>query len=100
LISVNSLISEFITAQPFFANIFSNKIIVSFPNNTGWGNALGSYGPKNIESVFNAISYLGHKPIVILDLNKIKFASHLILPGVGNFFKAAEKIKLLNYYNT
>lgn len=53
-------------------------------------------GFGNIESVFNAISYLGHKPIVVLDLNKIKFGSHLILPGVGNFFKAAEKIKLLN----
>ena len=28
-------------------------------------------GFGNIESVFNAISYLGHKPIVVLDLNKI-----------------------------
>jgi glutamine amidotransferase len=53
-------------------------------------------GCGNIESVLNAINYLGQKPIIISDLNKISSASHLILPGVGNFFKAAEKIKFLN----
>ncbi len=54
------------------------------------------YGFGNIESVFNSIHYLGHKPVVVKNLTKIEFATHLILPGVGNFFKAAEKLKTLN----
>jgi imidazole glycerol phosphate synthase glutamine amidotransferase subunit len=54
------------------------------------------YGFGNIESVFNSIHYLGHKPVVVKNLTKKEFATHLILPGVGNFFKAAEKLKTLN----
>ena len=56
-------------------------------------------GFGNIESVFNAISYLDHKPVVINNLKELKLASHLILPGVGNYFKASQKIKILEIKN-
>jgi glutamine amidotransferase len=56
-------------------------------------------GFGNIESVFNAISYLDHKPVVINNLKELKLASHLILPGVGNYFKASQKIKILDIKN-
>jgi glutamine amidotransferase len=54
------------------------------------------YGFGNIESVYNAINHLGSKPTIVKNLDDVEHASHLILPGVGNFFKASKKIKLLN----
>jgi len=46
----------------------------------------------NIDSVFNAIDYLGYKPIIVSNFKKKLEGSHLILPGVGNFFYASKKV--------
>ena len=53
-------------------------------------------GFGNIESVINAINYLGYKSVVVHNLEKLHLASHLILPGVGNYSVASQKIKILN----
>ena len=44
-------------------------------------------GYGNIASVFNAVEFLGYKPILEKDSQKAKKYSHIILPGVGSFAK-------------
>ena len=51
------------------------------------------YGSGNVKSVFNMINFLGYKAIVSNNKNKIKSASHLILPGVGAYGTSMESIK-------
>jgi len=46
----------------------------------------------NIDSVFNSIEHLGYKPITVSNFKKKLEGSHLILPGVGNFFYASRKV--------
>jgi len=46
----------------------------------------------NIDSVYNAIDHLGYKPIIVSNFKKKLEGSHLILPGVGNFFYASKKV--------
>lgn len=46
----------------------------------------------NIDSVYNAINYLGYQSEVLTNLKKDFIGSHLILPGVGNFFYGSKKL--------
>jgi len=50
------------------------------------------YGSGNVKSVFNVFSTLT-ETVVSNDAEEIKNASHIVLPGVGSFGKAMEKIK-------
>lgn len=51
------------------------------------------YGSGNVGSVQNIISYLGYEVCVSNDEGRISDASHLILPGVGAFGAAMERIR-------
>lgn len=51
------------------------------------------YGSGNVRSVFNIFSSICHEVIVSNDHEDIKSCSHIVLPGVGSFGTAMEKIK-------
>lgn len=51
-----------------------------------------NYGSGNVKSVYNLVSFLGFDVIVSNDSAEIESATHIILPGVGSFGAAMEKI--------
>lgn len=51
------------------------------------------YGIGNLNSVKNALTFLGYESIITHDQNLIKDSSVIILPGVGAFGKAMENLK-------
>ena len=53
------------------------------------------YGMGNIFSVKNALEYLGAKVKISSNSSQISNYEYIILPGVGSFGKAMEKIKYL-----
>jgi imidazole glycerol-phosphate synthase subunit HisH len=57
--------------------------------------ALVDYGINNIRSVRNAVEYCGFDPVITNDPTTIDNASHVILPGVGAFGDAMDKIRSL-----
>tara|TARA_B100001059_G_C17601370_1_gene459724 strand:- start:104 stop:712 length:609 start_codon:yes stop_codon:yes gene_type:complete len=52
------------------------------------------YGMGNLGSVFNMLKKIGVVSKITSDLEEIKSAKKLILPGVGSFDKAMQKINL------
>lgn len=50
------------------------------------------YGSGNVSSVANLISFLGHSNVISNEIEDLKSATHLILPGVGAFGSAMENI--------
>lgn len=50
------------------------------------------YGMGNIQSVYNALRYLGKDVKVVLAGEELKACSHLILPGVGAFPQAMKSL--------
>lgn len=54
------------------------------------------YGMGNVGSIQNMLKYLGIDSIVSADVKEIISADKLILPGVGHFKSAMEKINNLN----
>ena len=57
------------------------------------------YGVGNILSLKNAVSSCGHDTIVTNKPKEIESATHIILPGVGAFSAAMEKLQSLNLIN-
>ena len=55
--------------------------------------AIIDYDAGNIRSVEKALLYLGAEPCVTRDSNAILSADHVILPGVGSFGDAMEKLR-------
>lgn len=53
------------------------------------------YGMGNLGSISNMIKKIGHKCIITSDLEEIKNASKLILPGVGSFDNGMKNLKEL-----
>ena len=53
------------------------------------------YGSGNVRSVYNIVSYLHYDVEVSNSTESIKAATHIILPGVGAFGAAMEKIRSL-----
>jgi imidazole glycerol-phosphate synthase subunit HisH len=51
------------------------------------------YGSGNVKSVYNLVSFLGYDVIVSNERSVIESATHIVLPGVGSFGAAMEKIK-------
>ena len=55
--------------------------------------AIVDYDAGNLRSVEKALEYLGEKPLVTRDRQMILSADHVILPGVGAFGDAMEKLR-------
>lgn len=55
--------------------------------------AIIDYDAGNIKSVEKAIEYLGEKPMITRDRDEIMNADKVILPGVGSFGDAMERIR-------
>ena len=55
--------------------------------------AIIDYSVGNILSLEHALRFIGYKPVVTNDLSLLKKSSHLILPGVGAFGFAMQKLK-------
>ena len=55
--------------------------------------AIIDYGVGNIFSLYSSLKYIGADAILTDDINKIKNADRLILPGVGAFKDAAQKLR-------
>jgi imidazole glycerol-phosphate synthase subunit HisH len=51
------------------------------------------YGMGNIRSIIRKVNQTGFKGIVTSDLNDIKSAGKLILPGVGNFLTGMNRLR-------
>jgi glutamine amidotransferase len=62
-----------------------------------------NYDMGNIQSVTNALSFLGHEPIISDNPHKLIEADAYILPGVGAFGEAIKNLKdrgLIEFLNT
>ena len=55
--------------------------------------AIVDYGVGNLKSVSNAMAYVGQRTLVTGDAGELERADAVILPGVGAFPDAAEKLR-------
>lgn len=55
--------------------------------------AIVDYGVGNLKSVANAMKYIGHDTLVTGDAGELERADAIILPGVGAFPDAADKLR-------
>ena len=55
--------------------------------------AIIDYDAGNIKSVEKALLYLGEEAVITRDRKVIREADHVILPGVGAFGSAMEKLR-------
>ena len=55
--------------------------------------AIVDYGVGNLKSVANAMAYIGQNTLVTGDAGELERADAIILPGVGAFPDAAEKLR-------
>ena len=61
---------------------------------------IADYGCGNTRSIQNSIKFIGYKSIISNKTKDIEESSHIILPGVGSFSNALDKIRLnLNLKN-
>ena len=51
------------------------------------------YGVGNLKSVSNAMAYIGQKTLITGDPGELERADAIILPGVGAFPDAADKLR-------
>lgn len=58
------------------------------------------YDVGNVKSVVNMLSHIGHKAVISRDIDTIKNASKLILPGVGAFETAMRNLKHFDLIET
>lgn len=56
--------------------------------------AIVDYGVGNLKSVSNALTYIGQKPLITGAAEELEQADAVILPGVGAFPDAADKLRL------
>lgn len=54
--------------------------------------AIVDYGAGNLKSVINAMEHLGLRTLITADVKALELASAVILPGVGAFPKAWERL--------
>lgn len=62
--------------------------------------AIIDYDAGNLKSVEKALNFLGEEAVVCRDIDRILSADKVILPGVGSFGDAMEKLKKYNLINT
>ena len=60
--------------------------------------AIIDYDAGNIKSVEKAIQFLGQEAIITRNPEEILNASHVILPGVGAFGDAMEKLHKYDWF--
>lgn len=58
------------------------------------------YKTGNLGSIQNMLKKIGEKSIISSDLNQLKAAKKIILPGVGAFNKGVRSLKELNLWET
>jgi len=61
--------------------------------------AIINYGMGNLHSVYRKLSQLDVHPVVASNTHEILKADKILLPGVGHFAKAIEKLKQLEIYD-
>lgn len=61
--------------------------------------AIIDYGAGNLRSVKKAFNHLKRKSIIATDALDLKKADRVVLPGVGAFGSAIEKLKETNFYD-
>lgn len=59
--------------------------------------AIIDYGVGNLQSVSNALKYLGIDANIVCDSKLLSEASHIILPGVGAFGLGIEHLKIAGF---
>lgn len=59
--------------------------------------AIIDYQMGNLQSVFNAVSALGQKAVIVEKLEQLAKAEAIILPGVGAFGQGMANLKKLNF---
>lgn len=57
------------------------------------------YGMGNLESVKNAVSFLGKKAVIVDSAEGLKSAKKIIFPGVGHFAQAIKQLKIRRLIN-
>lgn len=62
--------------------------------------AIIDYDAGNIRSVEKALQYVGEETVLSRDRDEILSADKVVLPGVGSFGDAMEKLKKYNLINT
>ena len=62
--------------------------------------AVIDYGVGNLKSVSNAFAYLGEKTLITKSAQDLELAEAIILPGVGAFPDAAEKLRSTGLVST
>lgn len=62
--------------------------------------AIIDYDAGNLKSVEKALGALGHEAVITRDRDMILSADHVVLPGVGAFGDAMEKLHKYNLVNT
>ena len=62
--------------------------------------AIIDYDAGNIKSVENAVRFLGHEVKVTADAGEILSADHIILPGVGAFGDAMQRLRAADLEGT
>ena len=55
--------------------------------------AIIDYGVGNLKSVANALAYLGRESRIVSEAGELELADTVILPGVGAFPDAADKLR-------
>ena len=58
-----------------------------------------NYGMGNLASIQNMLKKIGQKSLITSDIEKIKQAEKIILPGVGSFDPAIKRIHELNFFD-
>jgi len=56
--------------------------------------AIVDYGVGNLKSVSNALQYIGYESVITSDPQELERAGAVILPGVGAFPDAAERLRV------
>ena len=56
--------------------------------------AIIDYGVGNLFSLYSSFGFIGQEVVITSDADVIRSASHVVLPGVGAFADAAEKLRL------
>lgn len=62
--------------------------------------AIIDYDAGNLKSVEKALNYIGQEAVISRDRDEILSADKVILPGVGSFGDAMDKLKKYNLINT
>ncbi len=55
--------------------------------------AVVEYGVGNLNSIYRAIKTVGHEPVITDDPREVRSADAVVLPGVGHFRAAAERLR-------